>query len=64
MIARFSRRGTPARGTALRTTRDPKLASALAQKGVQILHVGSDVLAAVSYQTQLVREIKSGLSGK
>lgn len=46
------------------STRDPKLASALAQKGVQILHVGSDVLAAVSYQTQLVREIKSGLSGK
>lgn len=42
------------------STRDAKLASALAAKGVQILHVGSDVLAAVSYQTKLVASIKGG----
>lgn len=44
------------------STRDAKLASLLAAKGVQILHVGSDVLAAVSYQTQLVSEIKDSAS--
>ena len=42
------------------STRDAKLAAKLAAKGVQILHVGSDVLAAVSYQSKLVSEIKSG----
>jgi len=41
------------------STRDAKLAAALAAKGVQILHVGSDVLAAVSYQSKLVSEIKT-----
>ena len=44
------------------STRDAKLASLLAAKGVQILHVGSDVLAAVSHQTQLVSQIKGGAS--
>ena len=43
-----------------RGARDAKLAAVLAKKGVQILHVGSDVLAAVSYQTKLVAEIKAG----
>ena len=41
------------------STRDPKLASMLAAKGVQILHVGSDVLAAVAYQSKLAADIKS-----
>ena len=40
------------------STRDAKLAKRLAAKGVQILHVGSDVLAAVAYQTKLVADIK------
>ena len=43
------------------STRDAKLASLLAAKGVEILHVGSDCLAAVSYQTNLVKEIKEGV---
>lgn len=41
------------------STRDAALAKRLAAKGVQILHVGSDVLAAVAYQTKLVDDIKS-----
>lgn len=43
------------------STRDAKLAAALAAKGVQILHVGSDVLAAVGYQTKLAAEIKASV---
>ena len=42
------------------STRDAQLAKTLAAKGVQILHVGSDVLAAVAHQTKLVAEIKGG----
>jgi len=41
------------------STRNPDLAKRLAAKGVQILHVGSDVLAAVAYQQKLVQQIKS-----
>ena len=35
-----------------------KLAKKLGEKGVQILHVGSDVLASVGYQTKLFKDIK------
>ena len=45
--------------TVMFSTRDPKLAAALGAKGVQILHVGSDVLAAVTYQTKLVSQVKA-----
>ena len=40
------------------STRNPSMARKMKQKGVQILHVGHDVLAAIAYQDQLVREIK------
>lgn len=42
------------------STRDVSLAKRLAAKGVQILHVGSDVLAAVGYHTKLAADIKAG----
>lgn len=42
------------------STRDAALAKRLAAKGVQILHVGSDVLAAVGYHSKVAAEIKSG----
>ena len=43
------------------STRDPALAKRLAKRGVQILHVGSDVLAAVAHHTRVVAEIKEGV---
>ena len=43
------------------STRDVSLAKRLAAKGVQILHVGSDVLAAVGFQTKLVADIKKSV---
>lgn len=42
------------------STRNPDMARKLAAKGVQIHHVGQDVLAAVAYQTSLVAEMKGG----
>eukprot|EP00418_Pyrodinium_bahamense_P042277 CAMPEP_0179189642 /NCGR_PEP_ID=MMETSP0796-20121207/94146_1 /TAXON_ID=73915 /ORGANISM="Pyrodinium bahamense, Strain pbaha01" /LENGTH=339 /DNA_ID=CAMNT_0020893781 /DNA_START=21 /DNA_END=1041 /DNA_ORIENTATION=+ len=42
------------------STRYPAMAKKMAAKGVQILHVGHDVLAAVSYQESLVADIKGG----
>lgn len=40
------------------STRNPGLGMELVAKGVQILHVGSDVLASVSFQTDLVKKCK------
>lgn len=40
------------------STRNPDMAKKLAAKGVQIHHVGHDVLAAVGYQTKLMAEMK------
>mmetsp|Transcript_62336 Transcript_62336/g.182088 ORF Transcript_62336/g.182088 Transcript_62336/m.182088 type:complete len:343 (-) Transcript_62336:215-1243(-) len=42
------------------STRYPAMAKKMAAKGAQILHVGHDVLAAVSYQESLVADIKGG----
>lgn len=42
------------------STRYPAMAKKMAERGAQILHVGSDVLAAVSYQEKLVADIKGG----
>jgi len=42
------------------STRYPEMAKKLAAKGVQILHIGHDVLAAVSYQSALVADMKGG----
>jgi 4-hydroxy-2-oxoheptanedioate aldolase len=42
------------------STRYPDVAMRMAAKGVQILHIGHDVLAAVSYQTKLMSDIKGG----
>jgi len=41
------------------STRNVDLAQKLAAKGVEILHVGSDVLAAVAHQSNVVKAIKS-----
>ncbi|CAK0807457.1 unnamed protein product [Prorocentrum cordatum] len=42
------------------STRYPAMAKKMAAKGCQILHVGHDVLAAVTYQEKLVEDIKGG----
>lgn len=42
------------------STRNPDMAKKLAAKGVQIHHIGHDVLAAVGFQTKLVAEMKGG----
>jgi len=42
------------------STRYPKVAKLMAAKGAQILHIGHDVLAAVSYQEQLMVDMKGG----
>eukprot|EP00746_Dinoflagellata_sp_MGD_P145119 gnl/MRDRNA2_/MRDRNA2_77770_c0_seq1.p1 gnl/MRDRNA2_/MRDRNA2_77770_c0~~gnl/MRDRNA2_/MRDRNA2_77770_c0_seq1.p1 ORF type:complete len:351 (-),score=67.61 gnl/MRDRNA2_/MRDRNA2_77770_c0_seq1:324-1376(-) len=42
------------------STRYPDVAKRMAEKGAQILHIGHDVLAAVSYQTNLMSEMKGG----
>jgi len=41
------------------STRYPEAAKKMAEKGVQIIHIGHDVLAAVSYQEKLVSDLKS-----
>lgn len=40
------------------STRYPDVAKRMAERGAQILHIGHDVLAAVSYQTKLVQDFK------
>eukprot|EP00929_Paragymnodinium_shiwhaense_P001888 TRINITY_DN102093_c0_g1_i1.p2 TRINITY_DN102093_c0_g1~~TRINITY_DN102093_c0_g1_i1.p2 ORF type:complete len:345 (-),score=89.60 TRINITY_DN102093_c0_g1_i1:200-1234(-) len=40
------------------STRYPEMAKKMAAKGVQILHIGHDVLAAVAYQESLVAQLK------
>mmetsp|Transcript_93039 Transcript_93039/g.164511 ORF Transcript_93039/g.164511 Transcript_93039/m.164511 type:complete len:231 (+) Transcript_93039:3-695(+) len=42
------------------STRYPEIAKRLVKKGVQIVHIGHDVLAAVAYQTKLVEDMKGG----
>merc|ERR1740120_431354 len=42
------------------STRYPAMAKNMSAKGCQILHIGHDVLAAVSYQEGLVADIKGG----
>jgi 4-hydroxy-2-oxoheptanedioate aldolase len=40
------------------STRYPEAAKQMADKGVQIIHIGHDILAAVSYQEKLVSDLK------
>lgn len=42
------------------STRYPKVAKVMVARGAQICHIGHDVLAAVSYQEQLMADMKGG----
>jgi len=42
------------------STRYPAMAKKMAARGCQILHIGHDILAAVSYQENLVADMKGG----
>lgn len=45
------------------STRYPEAAKQMVAKGVQIVHIGHDILAAVSYQENLVADLKGSTAG-
>lgn len=46
------------------STRNAEMASKLTAKGVDIVHFGSDVTAAVDYQRGVVSQLKHGGSSR